>query len=416
MSMENLLGGFLDQSEQINQDLVEGKVQVKIMADEFYEDGHDFTLTYLQPQPGESWVLKVLPNIENTNGADLQGNIGTHSVYKKLPDPDRAGKTFRYTSSGNSDTCPALALFFDLYKKGEDGDILAKQKYKKHLPSSNEACVVVQVISGPKPEDTGKIRLLVYHTSGVGTDIANLMKNKLAPVNKRLKPENIFDLFGSSLLYLECVLQKFAEGGEGRSFAASSWSTDEKSGALLPMNDGTWVPLSKDLIDPATRDFKDPAHREAFAKLIEMTKDTNISIHNQFSYKTATDPRNTESTSKYVKDTYEKMMRVIPIIRDAQSLDEIDAKLNIGKTGEGNAEMIGDATTQDVLKSGAADVLGTSTTFGGQQEQNSTPAQTPVDTTVATQQTPAQTQATETAPVQDTGAANFQNMLDQAGN
>lgn len=88
--------------------------------------GVDWASKFFEPQPNCDYLIKFLPN--------LSGDPITHrSQYRNLPDPDRKGKTFRWTSSGSAQTDPVLQLFFDLHAEMKNGDKIAEMKIQKYL-------------------------------------------------------------------------------------------------------------------------------------------------------------------------------------------------------------------------------------------------------------------------------------------
>lgn len=278
--------------------------------------GIDFALHFFEPVAGSSYLFKLLPN--------PGGDYVTHrQAYKKLPDPERKGKTFHYISSGNAATCEALELFFDLYAKGKDGDAVAEKKWKNYLSSSREACVKIQVLQSPKQEEIGMIRLLRFHTTGPSTIIADLVNEKLNPSEAKIKQgferEDIFDIFESSCLSVECTEKTFDGGIKGRDYSGSAWAP-KKQGAIAILEDGKthqFTPADKPNVEtPEIAPFF-----EAFAT--ELTNE-NYSTFKYFGYREPSDPKNSEEDKKYLEGVFKKVSEIIPVIRD-KSLAEIAA-------------------------------------------------------------------------------------------
>lgn len=304
----------------------ETKIAVKA-EDVEVGSGIDFSLHFFEPEVGNTYLLKFLPN--------PGGEPITHrSVYKKLPDPERKGKTFHYVSSGNAKTCKALDLFFELHALKKDGDVIAEKKIDKYLSRTNQGCAKIQILSSPKKEEIGIIRMLTFSTFGPNATVANLIDGKLNPTKEKIaqgfEREDIFNIFGSSVLSLECTEANY-DGNKGRDYTKSSWAPKQR-GAIVSLEDGTIHEFSaKDLVDGNIA----PEAQVAFEKFVNEVTHENYDIHNYFAYKEVDDPRNTKETNEYIKNVMEKVDEIIPIIRD-KSLSEIAAygKKEASKEGE----------------------------------------------------------------------------------
>ena len=125
---------------------------IAVKAEDVQTGGIDYSLHFFEPRVGETYLIKFLPN--------PGGELITHrQVYKDLPDPERRGKTFHYISSGNSNSCKALELFFELNSKKKEGDAVAEKKIEKYLSRTNQGCCKIQILQSPKPEEIGQIPL-----------------------------------------------------------------------------------------------------------------------------------------------------------------------------------------------------------------------------------------------------------------
>lgn len=313
-----------------------------------YEGGVDFSKTFFEPKPGNSYTVKFIKNLEGEN-------IIHRKVYKGLPDPTRKGKTFQFVSSGIAATCKALELFFELNKDKKAGDVLASQKIEEYLGNTNQGCCVIQIINSPEKEEIGNYRLMSFSNYGVNATIANLINEKLHPTSAQIdagyEKEDIFNIFDSATLIIDCQAATY-EGRAGRDFSKSSWSKKNR-GAFVKLNeDGTQIHnfTEADIVDG---DFT-PDALKAFNILVEILQNPSLSIHNFFAYKAIGDPKNTEETEKYLKQVHEKVDEIIPVIKNAKNLDEIK---KYGKedtssaTGHNdNATVLGNQTAADILK------------------------------------------------------------------
>lgn len=290
---------------------------VAVLAEDLITgSGIDFEKTFFEPQVGKSYLIKILPN----PGKDL---ITHRAFYTNLPDPDRKGKTFRYTSSNNPRTCPVLELFFDLNDLKKQGDIVAEKKIDKYLGKRNQACVKVQILSSENKEEIGQIKLLAFSTFGPNPIIANLIDQKLNPTKQMIEQgfekEDISYIFGSAVLSIVCEEATF-EGKKGRDFGKSSWAP-KRRGAIGILEDGKTHEFSEaDLINNGT-DVKDEIKPYFEAFLAQLTRD-EIDTYRWFSYKEVDDPRNDKETNEYLKSVMKKVEEIVPVIRD-MGLQEI---------------------------------------------------------------------------------------------
>lgn len=322
-------------------------------AEDIVTGGMKWDEIFFEAQPGNEYLIKFLPN--------LSGNPITHrSQYRNLPDPDRKGKTFRWTSSGNAATDPVLNLFFELHQEAKNGDKVAEMKCKKYLTNTNQAACVIQILKSPNPEEVGKIRIMTFSSYGENATIANLIKNKISPSENKLKlgekPEDIFNVFGSSALYLVCkkimVPQNDGPAIAGRGFSESTWIEKRSYGAVAILEDGSQHEFTSADIDPATKQVKENV-MPFFNKLIEELQNPKINVHNYFEYCEPGDPRNTPETEEYLKKVTKKVNEIIPIIRD-KSLKEI-AEYGRKDTSDSGASSTDSATTINGSK--AKDIL-----------------------------------------------------------
>lgn len=330
-----------------------------VKMEDMPNDGIDYSLTYLEPQPGDSYTLKFLKNIE---GKTQQDDLKFRALYKDLPDPKRKGKTFHYISSGNSNTCKALELFFEKNELKKGGDLGAEKLIEAYLGRSNNACAVVEILAGPKAEEVGTFRLFTFHNFGENAHIATLVNQKINPspaqIKSGRKAVDIFDIFETPVLYVECQEVKFGDT-KGRSFSQSSWS-DEKRGAMVKMPDGSIHEFNK-ANDIVNGQLTEKA-LAAFKVLEEELRNPNISVHNFFEHKVPGDPKNTEATEKYVKEVFEKLDIIIPVIREAKNVQDVKNWLSakLGAETEGSAETIGGESAKDILKNSAPSELANS--------------------------------------------------------
>lgn len=336
---------------------------IAVLAEDLPQGGGiSWDKIFFEPQVGESWTIKFVTNI-------FGQQITHRQVYKTLPDPKRRGKSFHYVSSGSVKTCKVLELFFDLYADKKNGNPLAEQKIDKYLTRANQACVIIQILNGPKPELINQFRLFTFSTFGPNPEIANLIKKKLTPDEELIKlgtkPENIFDVFSSSILMIKCEEAEF-EGRKGRAYGKSNWAEGIKKGVRVPIKneDGSikeYVELTNEMVN---RDEKGnpisvkPEFQNVFNALLEALKTDELSVYNYFEYKTPDDPRNTEETNQYLKDVFAKVDEIVPVIKNAKSIAEIEsygvAESNDNKD---SATIISGKSKSDILKDSVPEEL-----------------------------------------------------------
>lgn len=300
------------------------KVVVKAEEIEYGGGGINFKEIFFEPQPGKSYVIKL---VKNPNGDDL-----THrKIYKKLPDPDRRGKTFQYIQDPSTvKTDPVLQLFFDLNTEKKAGNALAEKKIKDYLNQTNQGCTIVQIVkSNDDYYKPGEFKLFVFSTFGPNATIANLINEALNPTQAQIddgvKPNNLWNVFGSKQIFVEVGESEY-DGNKGRDFTKSKLSNKE-IGVMVPFEDGSTHTFSeKDILETneqgvATK-ITDEAMR-ALKRLTEIMQDEKLSVHNYFAWKAIDDPRNTDSTNEYLKKVLDKVGRIIPIIREAKTIESI---------------------------------------------------------------------------------------------
>lgn len=306
---------------------------------------------FFEPQPGNSYLIKFLPN--------PGGEVITHrSLYRNLPDPQRKGKTFHYVSSGNARTCPALELFFELNSLKKEGDVVAGKKIEKYLGRTNQGCVRVQILQSPDKEQIGQIRLFVFSTFGVNCTIANLINQKINPTKDQIENgiyrEDIFNIFESSVLNLVCEEGDY-NGVKGRDYAKSIW-VPRKRGAIAVLETGESREFkATDVVNGQLTD-EAKAYFYAFA---EQLKADELDVKKQFGYKTPDDDTLDDDTRNYVANIFEKVNEIIPVIRE-KSLAEIASygrKEKSGDTTKKNVTDINEDSLPDELKDSTA--LGT---------------------------------------------------------
>lgn len=300
------------------------KVVVKAEEIEYGGGGINFKEIFFEPQPGKSYVIKL---VKNPNGDDL-----THrKIYKRLPDPDRRGKTFQYIQDPSTvKTDPVLQLFFDLNTEKKAGNALAEKKIKDYLSQTNQGCTIVQIVkSNDDDYKPGEFKLFVFSTFGPNATIANLINEALNPTQAQIddgvKPNNLWNVFGSKQIFVEVGESEY-DGIKGRDFTKSKLSNKE-IGVMVPFEDGSTHTFSeKDILETneqgvATK-ITDEAMR-ALKRLTEIMQDEKLSVHNYFAWKAIDDPRNTDSTNEYLKKVLDKVGRIIPIIREAKTIESI---------------------------------------------------------------------------------------------
>lgn len=282
-----------------------------------FGSGIDYSKHFFEPKPGNTYLIKFLPN---PGGKPIEHR----SVYRNLPDPERKGKSFHYISSGQSATCKALELFFDLYAKKKEGDAIAEKKIDKYMSRTNQGCCKIQVLTSPIREEIGTIRLFVFSTFGPNATVANLLSQKVNPTAEQIKlsyeKEDVFNIFGSDVMSIVCEEADY-DGVKGRDFTKSGWLPKKQRGAIGILPDGTtheFVP--SDLENGAVKADVVPFF-DAFAE--ELTK-PDYDMHNYFAYKVPGDPKNTKETDDYLKKVFAKVDEIIPIIKE-KTLAEIAA-------------------------------------------------------------------------------------------
>jgi hypothetical protein len=337
-----------------------GEEQIIVKAEDLPMDGSgiDYKKSFFEPQVGKSYTVKLITN--------LGGDSITHRrVYKDLPDPKRKGKKFHYVSSGSAKTCEALQLFFDLNNLKKEGNALATQKIEKYMGATNQGAVIIQVLSSPDAEEIGIYRIMTFSTYGPNATIANLIEKKVNPTKEMLDngyvKEDVFNIFGSNALIIQCEEAEY-EGQKGRDFSKSEFSKNIRSAFVEYVNEAgenikyTFSP--DDIVDGKIKPEVLPHFKQLIAKL----QNPDISIHNLFAYKKIGDPKNTEDTEKYLKLLEEKIAEIIPVIKNATSIAQIE---QYGVTDpdakkSDSATMIGSAKAEDILKTSAPNELASS--------------------------------------------------------
>lgn len=302
---------------------VNSEEKIVVKAEDLQNEGINWADTFFEPQPGETYLIKLLPN----PGGDL---ITHRSLYRSLPDPDRKGKTFRYISSGNAKTCPVLELFFELNAKKKEGDQVAEKKIEKYLSRTNQGCVKVQILQSKKAEDIGKIRLFTFSTFGPNAHISNLINQKLNPTKEQIEQgyerEDIFNIFDSPVMSVVCEKSTY-DGREGRDFSKSGWAPKNK-GAIAINEKGESRQFKKN--DCVDRQLTDEA-KPWFSAFLKQMQDPKTDVKVQFAYKNGDEAYLDEETREYVKSTRKKVEEIVPVIRDYSLAD-------IAKYGKKEAE------------------------------------------------------------------------------
>lgn len=317
MSQENL------KNQEITDDLMSAFLQTEITEDVIVkaEDipmgtGMNFSEIFFEPQVGKTYRVKF---VKNPKGSDI-----THrKIYKGLPDPERRGKSFHHVSSGNATTDPALELFFELHKLKKDGNALAEKKIKDYMSSTNQSASLVEILTSDDAEiKPGEFRMWAFSNYGPNATIANLIDSKVNPSEAEIedgaKKENIWNIFGSSIMLVQ-VHESSYDGNVGRDFTKSKW-TEKKQGVSVKMDDNsTFVFDESNIVNGKITSEALPA----FQKLLNILSQPNLSIHDYFAYKSVDDVKNTPETTEYLKKVSAKLDKIIPIIRDATSIEEI---------------------------------------------------------------------------------------------
>lgn len=306
--------------------------------------GIDFSKHFFEPQPGNSYLIKFLPN--------PKGDLITHrSVYRSLPDPERKGKTFQYISSGSAKTCKVLDLFFELNSKKKEGDVVAEKKIEKYLSRTNQACTLVQILNSPNKEEIGNIRLFVFSTFGVNATVANLVNGKLNPTKQQLEDgferEDIFNIFNSPVLSLICE-EGVYNGVKGRDFSKSSWAPKNRGAIAINGSESREFKAS----DYDGKVLSEEA-KSWFQTFLAQITNPDYDVIRYFAYKTENDERLDEETRNYINSVFKKVDEIVPVIRD-MSLQEIanygKSDNSVKKSDTNNSENIMEAAIPEELK------------------------------------------------------------------
>ena len=313
----------------------------------------DYSLHFFEPKPGSTYTIKFLPN--------PGGELITHrSVYKSLPDPERKGKTFHYVSSGNAKTCSVLGLFFELYELKKNGDFISEKKIDKYLSKTNQACAKIQILSSPIREEIGMIRMFQFSTFGVNAVIANLINIKINPSKEVLAQGeskiDIFNIFESPVMSLSCVEETYppkdgSPATKGRGYSASSWLT-KPQGAMIVLEDGKVHKFSKN--DLTSDGNIKPEVEVFFNEFVKTVTNVNYDIYKWFSYKEVGNSKNDEDTNKYLESVNKKLAEILPIIRNASSLEEIS---KYGKEGTNTSSSSKEDKSKTLLADSIPDEL-----------------------------------------------------------
>lgn len=331
----------------------------------------DWSQHYFEPQPGSQYIIKFCVNLNGTP-------ITHRSVYKDLPDPTRKGKTFRYISSGNAKSCKVLNLFFELNNDKKNGDAEAERKIKKYMGKSNQGACIVQILKSPKEEEINQFRIMTFATFGENATLANMLNNKINPSKQKIEQgfeqEDIFNVFGSSALYLDCKEVAIGDG-KGRGYSDSSWLEKRKYGCIVSVDNETHTFSEKDTDKEGNLK---PEVEKFFDKLIEELQNPDISIHNYFAYTEIGDERNTKETEEYLKMVNDKVDEIIPIIKN-KTMSQIAAygKEDNSSTDSDNAKTIGGEKKKDILaESAPTEILGSTMNQDNADSQKTTKKET----------------------------------------
>ena len=296
----------------------------------------DWESIFFEPKPGESYLLKFLPNIDQLSNG-INHNIVHRSYYKDLPDPDRRGKTFAYTAPQGFDTKKnlLLSLFLDLNDAKKAGDVIAEKKIEKYLSRKQQACCKVQILKTADKNLIGKIMLFRFHTYGQNAHIANLINQKLNPskadLDEGFVKENIFDIFDSPILSVQCDKTTFL-GKEGRDMSKSKWAMKRSDGDIKMLRAGATVFMPEGFEGDSAHKFskadlnEDGSIKESVKPYLEelarQISDESISIYRYFEPKEIGDPRNSEEDNEWLRKNFEKVLIVRDKIRNC-SLEEL---------------------------------------------------------------------------------------------
>jgi hypothetical protein len=317
-------------------------LKVVVKADELVSQ-RDWSLIFFEPEVGNQYTIKFLPNLDDRVG----GDIIHRSYYKDLPDPNKKGNSFRYIPKTHDD--PVLELFFELNDLKKSGDQVAEAKIKKYLQRKQQACCKIQILSSPKKEDIGKIKLFRFQSWGDNATIANLILQKERPSQAQIEDgdekENIFNIFGSSVLNIVCEEANFA-GEKGRSFTKSTWLRKNR-GAFISLPSGDSHEFSENDLDE-NKNYKKEVipYVEEFIKQLT---DPSIAIGRWFSYCDETYPGLTEDEKQYFINNKKKVLEIVDVIRD-RSLRDI---ANYGKADNSVKE----GTAKNILQESIPDEL-----------------------------------------------------------
>lgn len=365
-NMDPMMAALLRPSVDINSEAREA-----VSAEDFQgEGGIDFSLIFFEPQVGNSYIVKALPN---PAGLPMEHR----RVYKNLPDPKRKGKKFHYVSSGNAKTCEALDLFFRLNTLKKAGDTDAEKKIEDYMSNSAEGCIRIQVLDSPKPEEIGIFRLFKFGTYGPNPYISTLLDQKLNPSKVQIKAgnlkEDIYDPISSSALLIVCTEDTIENNKKIRSLKGSSWTTN-KRGAMIKQEDGTFREFKAADRNPDGTLVPDAI--PAFLQLCEELKNPNVNMVEQFIWTTAEDPRISKEKSDHIRTTLEKVAEIVPII-EHKSLQEIALYGAADTTAPKEGEK---PKARDIMAESVPSEL---TNMVGQSAPASAPASAPVPDDVA---------------------------------
>lgn len=364
MTQENLSQSFLNVG--IDEDLV-------IKAEDAQRGGGiNFSEIFFEPDYDKAYKIKFVPNL-------FGKSLVSRDVYKSLPDPDRRGKHFQYTAAPSPANDPVRNLFFKLFDLKKSGNPIAEQKITNFLKATKQGCSVIQILESKDDENykAGDFRLFVFSNFGDNATIANLIKTKYDPDEdlRQLgtKPENIWDVFGSSVMYIKPTKAKFPDGKEGRSFTKCTW-LDVVQGVSVPLEDGTLRPLTKADVEIKEVETNGKKVQQAVPKpeivpllqrLQEVLSDDKLSIHNWFAHKVPGDKLNTEDTEEHLKRVLDKVGRILPIIDSANSIQEVLDKCSIDNSAHQEAAQ----TNNVIAESIPADLKGSIVDGGSPVEQ-----------------------------------------------
>jgi hypothetical protein len=363
--LDELTAALLAPTIDVNSD---EKIIVNAEDQVYGSDGIKFEDHFFEPQPGSSYLIKILPN----PGAPKEQQIGLRSLYRSLPDPLRKGKTFQYISCAGvsgGPKCKVLNAFFELRNKVEkEGSAIAQSKLDKYLKRSSQGCVKVQILSSPKKEEIGNIRLFTFSNAGPNATISHLINKKLNPSAEQLQQgfekEDIFNVFGSSVLSIVCK-ESIYDGIKGREYSGSDWSP-KKRGAVLVREDGTTYEFSsKDLDEKGTPKKESISLVREFVKILTHP---DYDMFNWFLPKYPGHEKNDEKTDTYITEVFKKVDEIIPIILE-KSLQEIAA---YGKVEEGTTGTSESKPSKDIFKESIPDELKGSIQNNTEPEKSST--------------------------------------------